>query len=130
MGAMAASPTPSPQADAYPRIYRPRNPSATPLFQLAEAHYEDVKSVWEDRFEKTHGRWRGFTDTVAARYLDCASPQAGFARLRLATPRDFIHMSMLFVLGAVGMPSGNGCRCPISTIGWHKSSSVIACSVC
>ncbi len=85
MGTMAASPTPSPRADAYPRIYRPRNPSATPLFQLAEAHYEDVKSVWEDRFEKTHGRWRGFTDTVAARYLDCASPQAGFARLRCDT---------------------------------------------
>ena len=34
-------------------IYRPRNPRTTVLFQRVEAHYEDVKSLREDRFEKT-----------------------------------------------------------------------------
>jgi len=48
-------------------------------------HYDNVKALWEDRFEKTHGRWRGFTDSVVARYLDCASPECGFARLRCDT---------------------------------------------
>jgi hypothetical protein len=60
-------------------------PRTTPLFQLVEQHYDDVKSLWEDRFENAHGRWRGFTDTVVARYLDCASPLCGFARLRCDT---------------------------------------------
>jgi hypothetical protein len=82
MGSAAAPVASLPQADACPTVYRPRNPRATALFQPVEAHYEDVKSLWEDRFEKTHGRWRGFTDTVVARYLDCASPECGFARLR------------------------------------------------
>ncbi len=82
MGAVAATPVLFPQADAPPPFFRPRNPRATPLFQLVESQYEHVKALWEDRFENTHGRWRGFTDTVVARYLDCASPQCGFARLR------------------------------------------------
>jgi len=71
---LAAAPSLAPVEPGYPPIYRPRSPRTTVLFQLVEAHYEDVKSLWEDRFEKTHGRWRGFTDTAVARYLDCASP--------------------------------------------------------
>ncbi len=51
-------------------------------FSCSRHTTEDVKTLWEDWFEKTHGRWRGFTDNVAARYLDCASPECGFARLR------------------------------------------------
>ena len=82
MGAVAAAPALFPQAEAYPPLYRPRNPTTTPLFQLFEQHYDDVKALWEERFENAHGRWRGFTDTVVARYLDCASPECGFARLR------------------------------------------------
>jgi len=80
--ATAATPAFVPAPQGKPPLYRPRNPRATPSFQLVEAHYEDVKSLWEERFEKTHGRWRGFTDAVVARYLDCASPECGFARLR------------------------------------------------
>jgi len=82
MGSAAAPVGSLPQADACPTIYRPRNPRATALFQLVEAHYDHVKALWEDRFEKTHGRWRGFTDIVTARYLDWAPPECGFARLR------------------------------------------------
>jgi hypothetical protein len=52
------------------------------LYQLFEADYEKVKAVWEERFEKTHGFWRGFVDDVVARYLDCGTAEAGFARLK------------------------------------------------
>jgi len=65
-----------------PALYRPRNARATPLYQLLEAYYEDVKAVWEERFERKYGFWRGFIDTVVARYLDCGTVEAGFARLR------------------------------------------------
>ena len=31
-------------------------------FRLLETHYEHVKGIWDDRFEKIYGRWRGFVD--------------------------------------------------------------------
>lgn len=65
-----------------PRLYHPRNVRATPLYQLLEMYYEDVKALWEERFEKKYGYWRGFVDRVVARYLDCGVAEAGFARLR------------------------------------------------
>ncbi len=37
-------------------MYRPRNPRASPLFQLFETHYETVKSVWEERFERHYAK--------------------------------------------------------------------------
>ncbi len=61
-----------------PALYRPRNARATTLYQLLEAYYEDVKAIWEERFEKKYGFWRGFVDTVVARYLDCGVAEAGF----------------------------------------------------
>jgi hypothetical protein len=68
-----------------PALSRTRNPRATPLYQLLEAYYEEVKSVWEERFEKKYGFWRGFVDQVVARYLDCGVAEAGFARLQCQT---------------------------------------------
>ena len=35
-----------------PPLYRPRNARASPLYQLLETYYEDVKAIWEERFEK------------------------------------------------------------------------------
>ena len=65
-----------------PPLYQTRNPRATALYQLLEAYYEDVKSLWEERFETKYGFWRGFVDQVVARYLDCGVEEAGFARLQ------------------------------------------------
>jgi hypothetical protein len=70
---------------APPALYRPRNVRATPLYQFLEAYYEDVKAIWEERFEKRYGFWRGFVDQVVARYLDCGVAEAGFARLKCDT---------------------------------------------
>ena len=47
-------------------MYRPRNPGASPLFQLFETHYEVVKSVWEERFERQYGFWQGRWDRAVA----------------------------------------------------------------
>jgi hypothetical protein len=40
-----------------------------------------VKALWEERFERKYGYWRGFVDRVVARYLDCGVAEAGFARV-------------------------------------------------
>ena len=85
MGAMAPTPALVPTPDGYPSLYRPRDAGASPLYQLLQAYYEDVKAVWEEHFEKKYGFWRGFVDTVVARYLDCGVAEAGFARLRCQT---------------------------------------------
>jgi len=81
MGAMAATSVLSPKADACLPRYRPRNPSLSSLYQLLEAHYESVKSVWEDRFERRYGFWRGLYDTAAARCLDCGLVESSFDRV-------------------------------------------------
>ncbi len=85
MELVSASASPTTASPAYPRLYKARNPRKTPLYRLFEAHYEEVKALWEQRFERTYGRWRGFVDTVVFRYLDCGTREGGFARLRCET---------------------------------------------
>ena len=43
--------------------------------------YETVKGVWDERFERRHGFWRGYWDTAIASYLDCGLFESGFARV-------------------------------------------------
>lgn len=68
-----------------PQIYRPRRPRESPLYVLLESLYEQVKLVWEERFEKRYGFWRGLWDGAVARYLDCGIVERGFARVRCDT---------------------------------------------
>jgi len=82
VGTLAAAAAIAPPEGGYPSIYRPRNPRASVLYQLMEAHYEDVKACREERFEKRYGFWRGFVDSVVLRYLDCGTVEAGFAKLK------------------------------------------------
>jgi hypothetical protein len=42
--------------------YRARSPRATPLYRLFDAHFDEVKGQWEERFERRCGFWRGFVD--------------------------------------------------------------------
>jgi hypothetical protein len=81
MGAMAAAPASFPQAEDGPPLYRPRNPRATPLYQLLETHFETLKRQWEERFERRYGFWRAFWNTAVASYLDCGLFESGFARV-------------------------------------------------
>ena len=67
--------------ESCPRIYKPRRPSQSPLYALLESLYERVKLVWEERFEKRYGFWKGLWDSAVARYLDCGIIERGFARV-------------------------------------------------
>ena len=46
---------------------------------MLESHYETVKGIWEERFERIYGGWRGFTDRVVERYLDCGIAKNGLS---------------------------------------------------
>ncbi len=59
-------------------IYQQRNTQATPLYLLVESLYEKVKALWDERFERSYGFWRGFLDDVVMRYLDCGLLESGF----------------------------------------------------
>jgi hypothetical protein len=62
--------------------YRARNPRTTPLYRLVETLYDEVKGLWEERFERRYGFWRGIVDEQVRRYLDCGLYENGFARIR------------------------------------------------
>lgn len=81
MGSVAASAALVGGQDVCPVPYRPRNPRASSLYQLLDAHYEKLKTSWEERFDRRFGFWRGFYDTAVMRYLDCGLFQSGFARV-------------------------------------------------
>jgi hypothetical protein len=54
------------------------------LYRLVEAHYDEVKGLWEERFEGRYGFWRGFVDEQVRRYLDCGLFENAFARIQCA----------------------------------------------
>jgi hypothetical protein len=91
MGTVAATPAFLPRAEPCPHRYRPRNPRATSLYQLLEAHYDTVKGLWEERFERRYGFWRGFYDTAVTRYHNCDLFESGFARVTcVRCPNEFL----------------------------------------
>ncbi len=62
--------------------YRARSPRVTPLYRLFDAHFDEVKGQWEERFERRFGFWRSFVDKQVLRYLDWGLYENGFARIR------------------------------------------------
>jgi hypothetical protein len=70
-----------PRALACPAAYRPRDPRQSSLFQLLETHFETLKRLWAERFERRYGFWRAFWDSTVFSYLDCGRFESGFARV-------------------------------------------------
>jgi hypothetical protein len=51
------------------------------LYRLVERYSEQVKGLWEERFERVYGFWRGFVDDIVYRYSGCGLFEAGFVRV-------------------------------------------------
>ena len=81
MGSVAARAGLPPQAFACPAAYRPRNPRQSSLYQLLETHFETLKRLWEERFERRYGFWKTYWDSAVFSYLDCGLFESGFARV-------------------------------------------------
>ena len=91
MGSVAAGAGLPPQAFACPAAYRPRNPRQSSLYQLLETHFETLKRLWEERFERRYGFWKTYWDSAVFSYLDCGLFESGFARVvcpPVASSRD------------------------------------------
>jgi len=63
------------------RVYRPRKPRESPLFQLVERHLEQLLRVWPERFARQHGPLRPVVERVLREFLRCGLLEHGFARL-------------------------------------------------
>ena len=93
MDTVGATPALVPPKDECPPMYHPRNPRASPLFQLFETNYETVKAVWEERFERQYGFWQGRWDRAVAAYLDCGLFESGFAIVRCPVCKAQYHVA-------------------------------------
>ncbi|MDJ0975916.1 MAG: transposase zinc-binding domain-containing protein [Planctomycetota bacterium] len=60
------------------RVYRPRRPERSVLYQLFERHGEAYKRAAKERF----GRLRPVVVRTIEAFLECGRPQNGFARIR------------------------------------------------
>jgi hypothetical protein len=63
------------------RVYRPRRPRDSPLFQLVERHLEELLRLWPSRFARPHGPLRPVVERVLREFVRCGLLEHGFARL-------------------------------------------------
>jgi hypothetical protein len=69
------------------RVYRPRKPRESPLFQLVERHLEELLRLWPSRFTRPHGPLRPVVKRVLREFLRCGLLEHAFARLWCAECR-------------------------------------------
>jgi len=69
------------------RVYRPRKPRESPLYQLVERHLDELLRVWPSRFARRHGPLRPVVERVLREFLRCGLLEHGFARLWCAECR-------------------------------------------
>lgn len=63
-------------------VYHPREPKASPLWQIFDKHYEDFERSYPEKFEKRYGFFRPVIGEVVRAYLRCGDLKEGFARVR------------------------------------------------
>ena len=68
------------------RFYQPRRVRDSPLYRLAEEHFETFKQVYDDRFASRYGFWRAEVECTLLAFLDCGLPE-GHTRIRCPSCR-------------------------------------------
>ena len=63
-------------------VYQPRNPKASAYYRCVEDHFEQLETVWDERYQRRFGFWRPYVTDVIRRYLDCGDLHFGFARVK------------------------------------------------
>ncbi len=44
-------------------------------YRCVEDHFEQLETVWDDRYQSRFGFWRSYVTDVIRRYLDCGDLQ-------------------------------------------------------
>ncbi len=85
--------------------YNARDPTRSPLFRIIEDWGEDFRTLYEELFERTHGRWRGEVDRTLDALLECGDPRSGFARIRCASCSQGLSRDKRVILHPIPTPS-------------------------
>ncbi len=64
------------------RVYHPREPKKSPLWQILDKHYDQFERSYEEKFESQYGFFRPVIGEVVRSYLKCGDLKEGFARVR------------------------------------------------
>ncbi len=54
-------------------VYQPRNPKASAYYRCVEDHFEQLETVWDERYQRCFGFWRAYVMDVIRRYLASGS---------------------------------------------------------
>jgi hypothetical protein len=63
-------------------IYRPRQPRASPLYQVIERFLPRFEQCYDDCYAARYGPWRAVIGDAARAFLRCGDLHFGFARIR------------------------------------------------
>ena len=63
-------------------VYHPRDPTASPLWNLLNNHFDDFEESYEQKYERKYGYFRPVIKEVVEEYLQCGDLKDGFARIR------------------------------------------------
>ena len=63
------------------KIYKPRHPKRTKLWQCLHVHFDDYLNHYKEKYEKTYGYLRPVIEDVVNKYLECGDLSKGFARI-------------------------------------------------
>jgi hypothetical protein len=64
------------------RVYRPRQPRASPLWQLLDRYFPQFQRLYDDRYQQRYGFWRPVIQRTVEKFLACGDLHEGFARVR------------------------------------------------
>jgi len=54
-------------------VYKPRNPKASAYYRCVEDHFEQLETMWDERYQSRFGFWRPYVTDVIRRYLASGS---------------------------------------------------------
>lgn len=63
-------------------IYTQRNPRNSQYYRCVEEHYEELESIWDEKYQNRYGYWRSCVTDIIYKYLDCGDLKLGFARVK------------------------------------------------
>ena len=70
------------EIDSQARVYHPRTPQGSPLWQLLHQHFGLFELRYDERFSCEYGFYRPIISHVVCNYLECGDLREGFARVR------------------------------------------------
>ena len=63
------------------KVYRTRDPEASPFFNLVRDYFDEFEQVYPQRFQKQYGFWRLVIRDSIDKFLKCEDLKEGFARV-------------------------------------------------